>query len=98
MAKLEDKAHEQFVKALADVRCSPAVLARKMLSENLYVNESMLQYLINYVITMATATHVPISLTDVHADCVNLYHSLTELGLTGTVGRMPILTNEYLAV
>lgn len=98
MAKLEDKAHEKFVGALADSRCSPAVLARKMINESRYVNESVLQYLVNYVITMANATHIPLHLAEVQQDCSNLYSSLQELGLTGTVGREPVASHEFLAV
>lgn len=98
MAKLEDKAHEKLAATLSDVRVSPAVLARKMLNESTYVNESVLQYFVNYVIQMANATHVPFHLKDVQADCVNLFNSFQELGLTGTVGRMPLDRVEYLAV
>jgi len=98
MAKLEDKAHDKLVGALADSRCSPAVLARKMINESLYVNESLLQYIVNYVITIATATHIPLHLAKVKQDCDTLYSSLQELGLTGTIGREPLDNYEFLAV
>jgi hypothetical protein len=98
MAKLEDKVHEKISAALSDSRVSPAVLARLMLNENKYVNESFLQYMVNYVIIMANRSHVPLYLEDVQKQCQFLYSSLQELGLTGTYGRVPVESNEYLAV
>jgi len=98
MAKLEESAHNKLASVLADARTSPAVLARHMLDEHRYVNESFMQYFVNYIILMANETHVPWQLAEVHQDCKRLYSSLQELGLTGTVGRMPVDKTEYLAV
>lgn len=98
MAKLEDKAHDKFVSALADSRCSPAVLARKMLNESRYVNESVLQYLVNYIITVANASHIPLYLEEHKQQCEILYLCLQELGLTGTIGREQSDNREFLSV
>lgn len=98
MAKLEEGAHKKIAAVLADSRTSPAVLARLMLDEYKYVNESFMQYFINYIILMANETHVPFYLAEVHKDCKLLYSSLQELGLTGTIGRESLDTREYLAV
>jgi hypothetical protein len=98
VAKLENDVHKKISNALADTRCSPAVLARLMLNENKYINESFMQYFINYIVLMATRTHVPIYLIGVQKECKILYTSLTELGLTGTVGREEVNTSEYLQV
>lgn len=97
MARLEEKGHEKIVTLLADSRCSPAVLARLMIDESRYVNESFMGYFINYVIIMANQTLVPMHLVETHNQCKTLYLSLQELGLTGTVGRMPHEA-EYLQV
>lgn len=98
MAVLETKAHDKLVAALSDIRCSPAVMARYMKNESTYVNESVLQYLINYIVIMASLETVPFNLKEIKSTCDLLYCSLQELGLTGTVGRMPVDTTDYLAV
>jgi len=98
VAKLENDVHKKISNALANVTVSPAVLARLMINENKYVNESFMQYFINYIVAMATRAHVPIYLIEVQQECKILYSSLQELGLTGTVGRMSVDNNEYLIV
>lgn len=98
MAKVDEAAHKKISAILADTRVSPAVLARHMLNEYRYVNESFIQYFVNYIILMANETHVPLHLAEVHSDCKLLYSSLQELGLTGTIGRESLDTREYLAV
>ena len=98
MAKADEVVHKKIAAGLADARVSPAVLARMMLNENKYVNESFLQYMVNYIIIMANRSHVPLYLQDVQKECKFLYSSLQELGLTGTYGRIPVESNEYLAV
>ena len=98
MAKVDEAVHKKISAGLGDSRVSPAVLARLMQDENLYVNESFFQYLINYVVQMANTTHVPLYLEQVQHQCKLLYSSLQELGLTGTVGREPVDKTEFLAV
>jgi hypothetical protein len=93
-----DKTHKAIVNGLGHSSISPAALAYKMLKESKYVNESFLQYAINYIIIMATSKVIPAHLESVHNECKILYTSLTELGLTGTVGREEVNTSEYLQV
>jgi hypothetical protein len=98
MAKADDKLHDKIAAGLADTRVSPAILAYKMMSESLYVNESMVQYMVNYINAMASAKVVPLHLADIQALCVNLKSSLEELGLIGTIGRQPVDNTEFLAI
>ena len=93
-----DKTHKALVKGLGQIDISPAAMAYKMLQESRYVNESFLQYAINYIIIMANTTVVPMHLAPVQEECRVLYTALTELGLTGTVGREKVDNNEYLQV
>jgi hypothetical protein len=73
-------------------------MAYKMHRESLYVNESLLQYFVNYVNIMANAKIIPIHLADIQAICKYLNSSLEELGLVGEVGRTGHTSNEYLHV
>ena len=98
MAKADEVLHKKIAAGLADSRVSPAVLANYMLSESLYVNESLLQYMVNYIVILATRPHVPLHLELVQEAAKNLYCSLQELGLTGTIGRETLQHGEYLAV
>ena len=95
MASLEDKVHDKFAAGLADSRFQPAVAAMGMVRENKYVNESLIQYMTNYVIQMADLKMVPMHLTEVQAICKVLKISLQELGLTGDTGRLAE-SREYL--
>lgn len=96
MAKVDEVLHKKFAAGLADTRVSPAVLAYHMLEENLYVNESMLQYLINYVSIVANKKLLPVHLEEIQQTCRLLQVSLEELGLTGSLGRSPLITGEYI--
>ena len=99
MASLEESAHKKISAALADSRISPAVLARLLQGESTYVNESFMQYFYNYIVQIAHARVIPFHLAEVQQECIALYNSLTELGLTGdTVGRVPTVNTEYLTV
>lgn len=98
MSLQDDKLHEKIVNGLADTRVSPAVLALHMLREGLYVNESLLQYFINYVNTMANAKLVPMHLAGHQQTCKAIQDSLQELGLLGTYGRTQEPSNEYLSL
>ena len=96
MASLEDKVHDKFAAGLADSRFQPAVAALNMQRENKYVNESLMQYMTNYVIQMAQMHTVPMHLKEIQDTCKSLYVSLQELGLTGDTRET--VSNEYLAV
>ena len=98
MSKHDDKLHEKIANGLADTRVSPAVLSYKMLAESRYVNESLLQYFINYVNVMAENQLVPMHLVELQQQCIAIQNSLQELGLLGTQGRTHEPSNEYLAL
>jgi hypothetical protein len=91
-----EKFHKQLVNGFASSEVHPAALAYKMHRESLYVNESLLQYMINYINILANAKIIPIHLADVQQVCRYLNLSLEELGLVGTVGRQEDLANEFL--
>ena len=93
---MNDKLHKKLAEGFGHNDVSPATLAYKMLHESKYVNESVLQYAINYIIVMATHPVIPLHLQEVHNECKQIYYSLTELGLTGTVGRQVDSRNEFL--
>ena len=93
-----DKLHKHLVKGFGHNDVQPAAMAYKMLHESKYVNESVLQYLINYVIVMADHPVVPMRLAEVHQICKALKLSLEELGLTGMTGRQETANHEYLSV
>jgi hypothetical protein len=93
-----EKTHKAIVKGLGHSDVSPAALAYKMLNESKYVNESLLQYMVNYINIMANSKIVPIHLAEIQTICMYLNVSLEELGLVGEVGRQVMVTNEYLQV
>lgn len=93
-----DKTHKAIVQGLGHTEVSPAAMAYKMLKESKYVNQSFLQYAVNYIILMATSPVIPLHLEEVHNECKVIYTSLQELGLTGTVGREAEKSNQYLQV
>lgn len=97
MMTLEDKVHKKMVEGLASSEYSPAVAAMKMIREGRYVNESLLQYITNYIIIMANSHVIPVQLAEVQRTCKALLISLKELGLTGET-REPVVGTEYLAV
>ena len=94
---IEDKVHKKMVEGLGSSDYSPAVAAMKMIREGRYVNESMLQYITNYIIIMSDSHIIPVHLAEIQQICRALKDSLTELGLTGNT-RMPVVGTEYLAV
>ena len=79
-----EKLHSAIVKGLGHSDASPASLAYKMLYESKYINESVLQYMINYITMMAKSKLVPQHLEEIREVCVYLNVSLEELGLTGS--------------
>ena len=98
MTVRSEKLHKQIVEGLGHADLSPAALAYKMLHESAYVNESLLQYMVNYINIMATAKIVPMHLAETQSICKYLNLSLEELGLIGNVGRQVPITAEYLQV
>ena len=98
MNKVELRTYSKLVEGLGHNDLSPASLAAHIQNESLYVNESFVQMFTNYIIILANADHIPFYLKDVQELCKYMLPTLQELGLTGTYGRMPLDTNEYLAV
>lgn len=92
-----EKLQKQISKGFGSHDISPAAMAYKMLRESKYVNESMLQYLVNYVIVMAEHPVIPVHLEEIHYTCKAIKDSLEELGLTGAT-RQQVVGTEYLAV
>ena len=91
-----DKLQKQMSAGFGSHHISPMAMAYKMLKESRYVNESMLQYLVNYVKVMAEHPVIPVHLEDIHVVCKALNGSIEELGLLGT-SRYPVVGTEYLA-
>ena len=90
MAKnVTQKLHDSIVNGMSSYEVSPAGAAYKMLDESRFVNESTLQYLLNYIIVWGTRDedHVPPYNKDVYIICKQLYRILKELGLTNTGSR-----------
>jgi hypothetical protein len=98
MTRADKAFHKKLVDGLGNHAVSPAVSARYMLGESKYVNDSLIQYFVNYIIILANSPIVPLHLEEAHKAAKNLYCSLQELGLTGTIGRESVDTTEYLAV
>lgn len=94
---IEEKTHKAVVAGFGHSDLSPAAMAYKMLHESKFVNESMLQYIVNYIIIMASNPVIPMHLTDIHEQCKTFKILLEELGFTGDT-RYPVDKNEYLAV
>ena len=83
------KAHESLVKSMSNTEVSPAGMAFKMLHESRYVNESTLQYLINFIVIWGTRNEdmVPNYNKDTYTICKELYQVLQQLGLTNSGSR-----------
>ena len=94
MTSTEQKLHDKIAAGLADKRLSTRLLALKMTRENRFVNEAMVDYLIDYIVIMADQTIVPMPLAEIHHICKQLKYSLEELGLTGN--EQEDLANEFL--
>ena len=91
-----DKEHKRIVDIFTKADVSPAALSYKMLNESRYANESLIQYITNYIIQMADMHTVPMHLVDIQELCRNLKLSLTELGLTGDTRSVD--RKDYLVV
>jgi len=90
MAKtINDKAHEAIVKHMSSYDVSPASVAYKMLNESKFVNESMIQYMINFIIIHGTQKedHVPPYLKDTYVICKQLYKMLQDTDMTNSGSR-----------
>ena len=84
-----DKQQAQLRKIFGDTETSPAGLSYKMLGESKYINESVLQYIVNYIIIFGTRDleHLPPYLHDTATICNELYQHLVKVGLTNAGSR-----------
>ena len=78
-----EKTHKAIVQGLGHTDSSPASLAYKMLYESKYVNESLIQYMTNYITIMAKHPVIPPHLEGIKEICIHLNDTLEELGLIG---------------
>jgi len=77
------KQHQKFMNVLGHHESSPAAMAYGYLYETKYTNERMLQYITNYIHTIATYKALPEHLEQIREICIPLNATLEELGLTG---------------
>ena len=84
-----NKEQNALVKIFGNTEVSPAGLSYKMLGESKYVNESVLQYIVNYIIIFGTRDleHLPPYLHDTATICNELYQKLVDVGLTNSGSR-----------
>jgi len=84
-----DKEHKQLVNIFKNQDLSPAGLSYKMVNESAYVNESLMQYMVNYIIIMATRHPdlIPPYLQNVKAWADKMYDMLDELNMTNAASR-----------
>jgi len=77
-----DKQQAQLRKIFGDTETSPAGLSYKMLGESKYINESVLQYIINYIIIFGTRDleHLPHISTIPPLSAMNYISTLSRLG------------------
>ena len=90
MAKtINDKAHETLVKHMSSFEISPASMAYKMVHESRFVNESMIQYIINFIIIHGTRKeeNVPPYLKDTWLVCNEMYQMLDKMDMTNAGSR-----------
>ena len=86
---MNDKEHKKIVDIFNKADLSPAGLSYKMIHESRYVNESVIQYMVNYIIMWGTRKpeNVPPYMENVHAWCSEMYQMLDKMGLTHANSR-----------
>jgi hypothetical protein len=91
-----DKEQKQIVKIFGNSEISPAGLAYKMLGESRYVNESIIQYMVNYIIIMGTRNpdKLPPYLQNVHAWANEMYQMLDKMDMTSTTNSRSALNHK----
>jgi hypothetical protein len=87
--KLHDKEHKQIVNILNQADISPAALAYKMIHESRYVNESLIQYMVNYIIMLGTRNPetLPPYLQNARAWANEMYQMLYKMDMVSTNTR-----------
>jgi hypothetical protein len=78
-----EKEHKKIVDILGNSNVSPASLSYKMLNESRYVNESLIQYIVNYITVMATRdpNNFPPYLENTRVWCHEMYQMLDKMGM-----------------
>jgi hypothetical protein len=84
-----DKEHKKIVDIMGNANVSPASLSYKMLNESRYVNESLMQYIVNYIIIMGTRDpdHMPPYLENVRVWANEMYQMLDRMNMTSAGSR-----------
>jgi hypothetical protein len=79
-----DKEHKKIVDIFSNASISPAGLSYKMLNESRYVNESLIQYMVNYIIIMGTRDpeHIAPYLENVRVWANEMYQMLHNMDMT----------------
>ena len=84
-----DKEHKRIVDIFTKADVSPAALSYKMLNESRYANESLIQYMVNYIIIMGTRDpeHMPPYLENARVWANEMYQMLEKMDMTNSGSR-----------
>jgi hypothetical protein len=86
---LYDKEHKKIVDIFSNTNVSPAALSYKMLNESRYVNESLIQYMVNYIIIMGTRdpNYIAPYLENTRVWANEMYQMLDKMNMTNAGSR-----------
>ena len=84
-----DKEHKKIVDIFSNSNVSPAALSYKMLNESRYVNESLIQYMVNYIIIMGTRdpNYIAPYLENTRVWANEMYQMLDKMNMTNSGSR-----------
>lgn len=84
-----DKEHKQIVAIFNKADVSPASLSYKMIHESRYVHESLIQYIVNYIIIMGTRDPetLPPYFENILAWANEMYQMLDKMDMTNVGSR-----------
>ena len=84
-----DKEHKKIVDIFSNTNVSPAALSYKMLNEYRYVNESLIQYMVNYIIIMGTRdpNYIAPYLENTRVWSNEMYQMLDKMNMTNAGSR-----------
>lgn len=84
-----DKEHKKIVDIFSNTNVSPAALSYKMLNESRYVNESLIQYMVNYIIIMGTRdpNYIAPYLENTRVWANEMYQMLDKMNMTNAGSR-----------
>ena len=91
-----NKEHKKIVDILGNSNVSPAALAYKMLNESRYVNESLIQYIVNYIILLGTRRPetIPPYLENSRVWANEMYQMLDKMNMTNAGSRSALNHND----